>query len=138
VLRAATMGSDYAVQLGVVPGGGSATWSVLSGMLPRGLALTSDGRVIGVPAEAGSFRFVVNVVQAGGFSARELRLEVAKPALDDVAVFDQLLGTGTLTSDQQRFLDLLGNANGRLDVGDVRAWLLDQGTALAGRGISAP
>ena len=28
---------------------------------------------------------------------------------------------------QLRFLDLLGNANGRLDVGDVRAWMVDQG-----------
>jgi hypothetical protein len=42
-------------------------------------------------------------------------------------VLDQLLGADTLGADQLRFLDLLGNRNGRLDVGDVRAWLLDTG-----------
>jgi hypothetical protein len=41
------------------------------------------------------------------------------------AILDQLLGSGSLTADHLRFLDLLGNRNGRLDVGDVRAWLID-------------
>ena len=69
----------------------------------------------------------MSLVQAGGFATRELHLVVAKPQLAEQAVLDQLLGAGTLTADQARFLDLLGNGNGRVDVGDVRAWLADQG-----------
>jgi hypothetical protein len=56
-----------------------------------------------------------------------VRLEVARPQLAEAAVVDQLFGTATLTSDQARFLDLQGNANGRVDVGDVRAWMIAQG-----------
>jgi len=52
---------------------------------------------------------------------------VAKPQVAEAAVMDQLLGgPATLTADQLRFMDLLGNKNGRLDVGDVRAWLQDR------------
>lgn len=125
VLAPATMGADYAVA--VAPGIGGGEWSLVAGALPRGTQLSADGRISGVPAEAGSFRFTVSVVQPGGFATRELRLTVTKPQLAEQAVLDQLLGTGALTADQQRFLDLLGNANGRVDVGDVRAWLADQG-----------
>lgn len=32
-------------------------------------------------------------------------------------------GTGTLTSDEEAYLDAVGNANGRYDVGDLRAYL---------------
>ena len=42
-------------------------------------------------------------------------------------MLDQLLGAGALKADEARFLDLQGNANGRLDVGDVRAWMIAQG-----------
>jgi hypothetical protein len=38
-------------------------------------------------------------------------------------VIDQLLGGSALAADEVRFLDLLGNRNGRIDVGDARAWL---------------
>ena len=82
------------------------------------------GGDVDVPAEAGTFHFTVSLVQAGGFATRELRVDVAKPQLTEQAVLDHLLGAATLTADQARFLDLLGNGNGRVDVGDVRAWLI--------------
>jgi hypothetical protein len=91
------------------------------------MALSADGRLSGVPAESGSFRFTVSVVQAAGFATRELRLDVARPQLAEAAVVDQLLSAGALTADQSRFLDLQGNANGRVDVADVRAWMRGQG-----------
>lgn len=124
VLAPATMGADYAVP--VAPGVSGGSWTLVAGALPRGITLAADGKLAGVPAEAGTFHFTVSVVRTGGFATRELRLAVAKPQLAESAVVDQLLGTGTLTADQARFLDLLGNANGRVDVGDVRAWLADQ------------
>ncbi|HVG45945.1 MAG TPA: hypothetical protein VM890_14485, partial [Longimicrobium sp.] len=125
VLSPATMGAGYDAAL--APGLTGAAWTLVAGAPPRGVALSADGRLTGVPAEAGSFRFTVSVVQPGGFATRELRIEVAKPQLAEGAVLDQLLGAGGLTADQARFLDLQGNADGRLDVGDVRAWMFAQG-----------
>jgi hypothetical protein len=125
VLAPATMGADYGAA--VAPGLSAASWSLVAGALPRGMALSADGRLSGVPAESGSFRFTVSVVQAAGFATRELRLDVARPQLAEGAVVDQLLGAGALTADQARFLDLVGNANGRVDVADVRAWMREQG-----------
>jgi len=125
VLAPATMGADYAAAL--APGLTGASWTLVGGALPRGVALSADGRVTGVPAESGSFRFTVSVVQPGGFATRELRLEVARPQLAEGAVLDHLLGGATLTADQARFIDLQGNANGHVDVGDVRAWMIAQG-----------
>jgi M6 family metalloprotease-like protein len=125
VLAPATMGAAYDAPL--APGLAGASWVLLGGALPRGMALFADGRLAGVPAEAGSFRFTVSVVQPGGFATRELRLEVARPQLAEAAVLDQLLGSAALTADEARFLDLQGNANGRVDIGDVRAWMVAQG-----------
>lgn len=125
VLAPATMGAAYDGQL--APQLAGASWALVGGALPRGMALSADGRLAGVPAEAGSFRFTVSVVQPGGFVTRELQLVVARPQLAEAAVLDQLLGAGALTADEARFLDLQGNANGRLDIGDVRAWMVAQG-----------
>jgi M6 family metalloprotease-like protein len=125
VLAPATMGADYGAAL--APGLTGASWTLVGGALPKGVALSADGKVSGVPAESGSFRFTVSVVQPGGFATRELRLEVARPQLAEGAVLDHLLGGATLTADQARFIDLQGNANGHLDVGDVRAWMIAQG-----------
>jgi M6 family metalloprotease-like protein len=125
VLAPATMGADYAAAL--APGLTGASWTLVGGALPKGVALLADGRVTGVPAESGSFHFTVSLAQPGGFATRGVRLEVARPQLAEGAVLDHLLGAATLSADQARFLDLQGNANGRMDVGDVRAWMVAQG-----------
>jgi hypothetical protein len=125
VLAPAVMGADYTTPL--APGLTSASWTLVDGALPKGVALTADGRVAGVPAESGTFRFTVSVTQPGGFATRAVRLEVGRPQLAADAVLDHLLGAATLSAGEARFLDLAGNANGRLDVGDVRAWMIAQG-----------
>ncbi|HYJ81034.1 MAG TPA: putative Ig domain-containing protein [Longimicrobiaceae bacterium] len=123
----ATMGAPYADQLTAAGGEGAASWAVSAGRLPDGLTLAGDGSITGVPAEAGAFTFTVSVSSGGAFGARSLVLVVVKPDLAAATVMSQYLGGGsTLTPDQARFLDLLGNRNGRLDVGDVRAWLVDR------------
>jgi M6 family metalloprotease-like protein len=130
---AATMGSAYFDQLTAVGLPASGNWTVATGRLPSGLAISFNGAITGVPAEAGSFTFTVTVVSGTSFGARTFTLEVAKPQLAQAAVMDQLLGGAvTLTPDQLRFLDLLGNKNGRLDVGDARAWLDDSSPLASG------
>jgi hypothetical protein len=121
-----TMGTSYADSLAIDPGGGAPVWSVALGTLPPGLSLNaSNGRITGVPSAAGEFAFTLKATSGPFEITQAVTIEVAKPvlALDDV--IQALLGASPLTTDQTRFLDLLGNGNGQVDVGDVRAWLID-------------
>ena len=126
VPRPATMGAAYGDTLRTGGGGETPTWSVTAGKLPVGLTLdASTGRIAGVAEEAGTFRFTARAGAGALLASKEFILQVNKPVLQPAAILDQLLGAGTLSTEQLRFLDLIGNRNGRLDVGDVRAWLLD-------------
>jgi hypothetical protein len=64
-------------------------------------------------------------------------LTIGKPALQQDAVVNHVFGRGTLNPDQARFVDLLGNRNGRVDVGDLRAWLVDAGLMSSARPTGA-
>jgi large repetitive protein len=66
-----TVGVPYSYTFSLSPGSGSAgaSWSISSGVLPPGLALSSNdrtGTVYGTPTQAGSFRFYIKVVDAPG------------------------------------------------------------------------
>ena len=68
-LPAAQAGSLYVVQL-VASGVPPYHWTVLSGTLPPGLTLNSDGFLQGVPRQAGRFDFVVEVQDGTNNTAR--------------------------------------------------------------------
>jgi M6 family metalloprotease-like protein len=53
------------------------------------------------------------------------------PLTVDAVVTQYIARTGTLSSDQIRYLDLTGNNNGRLDIGDIMAWLDRTGLPLS-------
>jgi hypothetical protein len=101
-------------------------WRVTAGQLPAGVVLDSlSGALSGVPEEAGQFRVSVRARSAEESVETVVRITVTKPQLQPGPVVDQLLAGSGLSADQARFLDLLGNRNGRVDVGDVRAWLME-------------
>jgi hypothetical protein len=100
-------------------GTGSYSWALLSGALPQGVTLKSNGVVSGVPEVTGSFSATVRVTSGTQTQTIPVSLNVTAPALTTSAVLGVLLGTGgTLTADERRYLDFLGNRNTRLDVGD--------------------
>lgn len=68
-LPTAQAGSLYTVQL-VASGVPPYHWTVLSGTLPPGLTLNSDGFLQGVPRQAGRFDFVVEVQDGTNSTAR--------------------------------------------------------------------
>ena len=123
---AAVMGASHSDMLQSDGGpDGTRTWSIASGALPAGLALEPEGRIAGIPEVAGTFTFTARVASGTDAAQRDITVTVTKPVLAQNSVLDDLLGGAALGADHKRFLDLLGNRNGRVDVGDVRAWLVD-------------
>ena len=103
-------------------------WRIAAGALPAGITLEPSGVLRGTPVRPGTFRFTASATSDGLSDQRDFEVVVAKPTLAAGAVLDLLLaGSSSLTADERSFLDLLGNHNGRVDLGDVRAWLVDTG-----------
>jgi len=68
-MAVATVGSAYDVDLVATGGQNPHTWQVAGGVLPPGLALSSDGRISGTPQASGQFSFSVRVADGSGRSA---------------------------------------------------------------------
>jgi hypothetical protein len=123
----ATMGAPYSDTLKASGSNGAYSWRLVDGELPPGMTLDSKGVVTGTPTQAAQARFVVSASTEISSATKVVRVLVAKPLLQQEKVLEQLLGSGTLSSSDLKFLDLLGNRNDRFDLGDVRAWLIDSG-----------
>jgi hypothetical protein len=128
----AVMGASFSIPLSVSGGTGSYNWTLLSGTLPTGVTVKSNGVVSGVPEQTGSFAANVQVASGTQTKSIPVAVNVTAPALTTSAVLGVLLGTGgTLTTDERRYLDLLGNRNTRLDVGDFHAFIATTGGAVS-------
>jgi len=127
-LAAGMMGADYSVTLAVQSPPGAPTWSIASGALPGGLTLgTATGVLSGVLEASGTFTFTVRVDAGGRQGFQAFTLTVTQPDVSITTAANHLLGGDQMDTPLQRFLDFLGNHNGRYDVGDFRAYLRAQG-----------
>lgn len=79
-LSPATVGVAYSLKL-TADGGGSQTWSLLSGTLPAGLSLAADGTLSGTPTAAtpSPASFVVRVTDGTRSDTKTLLLDVVTP-----------------------------------------------------------
>lgn len=126
VRPAATMGTFFQDTLHASDNGDGVRWALVDGALPLGVALDSiTGELAGVPEVDGLHRFTASARSGTAEDTRSFRLAVTAPALEAQGVLDHLLGGERLAEPLERYLDLLGNRNGRVDVGDVHAWLLE-------------
>jgi M6 family metalloprotease-like protein len=124
IRRAGTMGVPYADTLRAEGGAAEPRWSIVAGALPDGVKLDSiSGALAGEASAVGSFHFTARARSDASSVQRDFTIAIAAPVLTATAVLDHLLSAGNLSATDLRYLDLLGNRNGRLDVGDVRAWL---------------
>lgn len=134
---AATMGATYRDSLAVTGGITGTRWQLADGALPPGLALAdSSGVLYGVPEASGAFTFTVEVVanRDRWQAVRVHTVTVGAPAVTVDALLAHVTATASLPADVLRYLDLLGNRNARLDVGDIAAWVdatRPQGAAVA-------
>jgi M6 family metalloprotease-like protein len=129
---AGIMEKAYTDTLVATGGSGTYTWQLLSGALPSGLAFSTSGRITGFPGQTGLFTFTVRVTSLGQQQQQQYSITVTAPTLVASTVLSELLnGAGTLTIDELRYLDQLGNkscsvlnaAPSCLDVGDFLAWV---------------
>jgi hypothetical protein len=60
----ATVGVAYSVQLTASAGDGASVWSVASGALPAGIALSTDGLLAGTPAASGTTSITVRIADS--------------------------------------------------------------------------
>jgi hypothetical protein len=94
-------------------------WRALAA-LPAGLALTADGVIQGAPEDLVNTRVGVELRDArGSRTVGELQLRITMPALTAQQALRGVAEPASLDETRRRALDLVGNRNGRLDVGDV-------------------
>ena len=98
------------------------------GGLPDDLVLDVDGAAVtvsGTPRAAGSFSVSLWVEDASGTTVAEsIPLRVLDdPTLSAELVLGGLVGSSGLSPDQADYLDRSGNADGTLDLGDLRAFM---------------
>jgi M6 family metalloprotease-like protein len=123
-LPAAVMGAPYAHQLQAQGGVGQYGWTLESGTLPVGVTLAASGLLDGRPEENGTFPLTVRVTSGSQSVTQAVTLDVTQPVLQTADILDHLFGVSTpLSGDELAYLDLLGNRNSGLDVGDYLAWV---------------
>lgn len=89
-LPLATLGVPYDVVLAARGGQGPLVWTLLSGALPAGLTLATDGALSGTPEEEGLFAIRVEVTDGTNTRTRELDLLVA-PTNADLEILTRAL-----------------------------------------------
>lgn len=130
----AVMGASYQATLTAAGGTGTFTWSLVSGRLPTGITVRQGGLIAGIPEEIGTFAATVRVRSGNQIVDTPLSILVNAPQLAATQVLGHLVGPATrqtLTVDELRYLDLIGNRNGSFDVGDFLAFVQTTGGAVS-------
>ncbi|MBO4414134.1 MAG: putative Ig domain-containing protein, partial [Clostridia bacterium] len=73
----------YSARLEATPcQGGAVTWTVVSGKLPNGLSLASDGSISGTPEKEGTYSFTARASESGaGYADQNYTVSVSAPDL---------------------------------------------------------
>jgi len=125
------MGRNVSQALVATGGRGTYVWRIVGGSLPPGVTVSAGGKVGGLPSATGTYPVTAVVTSGLQADTVPLTMIVVAPTLAADAVVQQVLGMGAgLSSDDVRYLDLLGNRNGHLDIGDFLAWIQATGAPL--------
>jgi len=82
-LRPVRSSTAYSHPLATQNGQSPVQWTIVSGRLPTGLSLSSNGVISGTSSESGNFTFTVRATEARGFTAsRAMALRVGDFAVD--------------------------------------------------------
>ena len=126
------------VSLMVENGNEPVVWTVSA--LPEGLDFDAGGeRVHGFPLVMGEFQLAVQATDAIGLTdSVAIDLTVGPPLADLQTMAEPFLGVGTADVALANFLDYQGNRTGDYDLGDFRAWVLDNPDHPAATFVASP
>ena len=82
-LPAGAVGSIYSQALAST-GSAPVAWNLENGILPDGLALSTDGLISGTPTATGAFSFTVKATNSAGSDTRSLSMKVVDFILGDI------------------------------------------------------
>ena len=85
-LPAGTVGTPYSQALAATGGTPPYSWSVVSGALPAGLSLSTEGAITGTPSAPGSATFVAQVLDERSLSASQTFTLAIAPAFDIASI----------------------------------------------------
>ena len=91
-----TLNDEFSQQLESNAVNNQTSWSLISGTLPNGLTLSSDGIISGTPIEDGVFNFTVQVTYHEQVTTKEFSVNVARTNF--IVTFDPQGGTTTETT----------------------------------------
>lgn len=119
--------TEQDLQLEVENGNAPIFWTVIDGELPGGIQLFGSGSVTGAALELGSYPVTLQARDALGLTGQgEVTFVVEKPEIPLEELASWFLAVGPqLDHNQRTFLDRQGNGDGSYDLGDFRAWVLD-------------
>jgi M6 family metalloprotease-like protein len=125
----ATLAMDGRIRVG----GGMApyTATLVGGGLPTGVGAAMAGdtlRITGAPLDLGDFTASYVFRDATGKeTSTTVRFTIEDLQIESQMLMNALRTPSVLAPNQRDYLDRAGNRNGRLDVGDVRAYLIRTG-----------
>jgi M6 family metalloprotease-like protein len=116
--------ADRRLELSALHANEPVAWSVVGGMLPEGMRLRSSGSIEGAPLQTGRFTVTVRARDAIGLTAEgQIVLDVEDAEITPERAAQPFLLGPRLTDPESDYLDRQGNADGRYDLGDFRAWV---------------
>ena len=127
-----TVGSAYSQTLSATSDFGPyVTWSIVSGSLPGGLSLSSDGTISGTPTAVGQSSFTVQATVSadGTYTATQtlsILINARPPRITTISLPDGMVGAAY----SQTFTSSGGNA------GDTLTWSVSSGTLPPGLNLS--
>jgi hypothetical protein len=108
-LSAGTVNSAYSAELEASGGATPYAWSVASGSLPAGLALSQDGVISGTPTSAGTSSFAVQVTDNNGSSdSASLTLSVINDSTVPTTLLISSPAAGTVGATYTGTIDVSG------------------------------
>jgi hypothetical protein len=120
------------IQIATEVDGGALPYSWSATGLPAGVVSSSSGTrlsLAGTAGAAGRFTPRVELTDARGTKLAftfDWTVSELVSSVDPIVLALLRPGSGALSATESGFVDQSGNRNGRLDVGDLRAWLARQ------------
>ncbi len=122
---------SFEIRYDVVGGAAPYSYQIIDGALPKGLnVIPTEGQLVisGQLLEGGTFAPRFDIVDARGTAAGEsipLFFEIDAISVETDRIIGTLLSNGSspLSTGEAAFVDVHGNDNGQLDIGDLRAEL---------------